>query len=175
MRRIVSSPSSSIASTPTPLGSHENLPTSISNPEARTIIPHPLPTRATDKNRRHSQGQLQLQPVSTPRSVVSGSRIIHRYCHSAMVLFIFATGRLLEVFIWNRWPFMSATDLEMVSYATECIAKALAEAPHWQIIETYWNTTMQKNNIWSIAFEASTNEIFKEVCWSNGPHWILHA
>jgi hypothetical protein len=34
---------------------------------------------------------------------------------------------------------------------------------------------MKQNNIWSIAFEACTREILKEVCWSNGPHWILHA
>jgi len=76
----------------------------------------------------------------------------------------FATGRLLDLYMWNRQPLMSASDLEMVSYATRCFAKALAEAPHWQIIETYWNTTMHRNNIWSIAFEARTKEILKEVC-----------
>jgi hypothetical protein len=43
-------------------------------------------------------------------------------------------------------------------------SKALAEGPHWQIIETYWNTTIQQNNIWSIAFEARTKEILIEVC-----------
>jgi hypothetical protein len=42
--------------------------------------------------------------------------------------------------------------------------KELAEAPHWQILEKYWNTAMQQNNIWSIAFEACTKEILKEVC-----------
>jgi hypothetical protein len=52
----------------------------------------------------------------------------------------------------------------MVSYAMRCAAKALAEAPLWQIIEKYWNTAMQQNNIWSIAFEACTKEILKEVC-----------
>jgi len=66
--------------------------------------------------------------------------------------------------MWNRQPFMSASDLEMVSYATRRVAKALAEGPHWQIIEKYWNTTMQQNNIWSIAFEARTKGILKEVC-----------
>jgi len=66
--------------------------------------------------------------------------------------------------MWNRQPFMSASDLEMVSYATRCVAKALVEAPHWQSIEMYWNTAMQQNNIWSIAFEARTKEILKEVC-----------
>jgi hypothetical protein len=30
---------------------------------------------------------------------------------------------------------MSASDLEMVIYATRCTAKALAEALHWQILE----------------------------------------
>jgi len=56
--------------------------------------------------------------------------------------------------MWNRRPFMSASDLETVSYATQHVAKALAEAPYWQMIETYWNTAMQQNNIWSITFEA---------------------
>jgi hypothetical protein len=59
---------------------------------------------------------------------------------------------------------MRATELERVSYATRRVSKALAEAPHWQIIEMYWNTAMQQNNIWSIAFEAHTKEILKEVC-----------
>ena len=77
---------------------------------------------------------------------------------------VVATGRLLELYMWNRRPFMSATDVEMVSCAMRRIAKAFAEGPHWQIIETYWNTAMQQNNIWSIAFEARTKEILKEVC-----------
>jgi hypothetical protein len=77
--------------------------------------------------------------------------------------------------MWNRRPFMSASDLETVSYATRRVAKALAEAPYWHIIETYWNTTMKQNNIWSIAFEARTKEILKEVCLINGARWILHA
>jgi len=66
--------------------------------------------------------------------------------------------------MWNRQPCMSASDLEMVSYATRCVAKALAEVPHSQIIETYWNTAMQQNNIWSIPFEARSKEILKEAC-----------
>jgi len=66
--------------------------------------------------------------------------------------------------MWNRWPFMSASDLEIVSCATRRIVKALAEAPHWQIIEKYWNTAMQQNNIWSIAFETCTKKILKEAC-----------
>jgi hypothetical protein len=66
--------------------------------------------------------------------------------------------------MWNRRPFLSANDLETVSYATRSVSKALTEGPHWQIIETYWNTAMQQNNIWSIAFEARTKEILKEVC-----------
>jgi len=63
--------------------------------------------------------------------------------------------------MWNRWPFMSASNLEMVSCATRRVAKALAEGPDWQLIEKYWNTAMQQNNIWSIAFEARTKEILK--------------
>jgi len=66
--------------------------------------------------------------------------------------------------MWNRWPFMSASELETESYATRSVAKALAEAPHWQIIGKYWNTAMQQNNIWSIAFETRTKESLKEVC-----------
>jgi hypothetical protein len=81
-----------------------------------------------------------------------------------MTCLVFATGRLLERYMWNRRPFMSASDLETVSYATLCVLKALAEGPPWQIIETYWTTAMQQNNIWSIAFETRTKEIWKEVC-----------
>jgi len=77
---------------------------------------------------------------------------------------VFATGRLVELYMWNRRPFMSATDMETVSYAMRCVSTALAEGPHWQIIERYWNTAMQQNNIWSIAFEARTKGILKEVC-----------
>jgi len=173
--RVVSSPPFVIASTPTPLSGLENMPTPIPNPEARAIITNPLRMRATEKNHRQRQWQLQPQALSTPRSKVSGSRSIHRFGHSDMTRLVFATGRLLELCIWNRRPFMSASDSEMVSYATRRVAKALAEGPHWQIIEMYWNTAMQQNNIWSIAFEARTKEILKEVCWSNGPHWILHT
>jgi hypothetical protein len=38
------------------------------------------------------------------------------------------------------------------------VFKALVEAPDWQIIETYWNTGMHQNNIWSIAFKALIQE-----------------
>jgi len=175
-RRVVSSSASGIASsTPTSLSGLENLPAPIPNPEARAIITNPLRTRATEKNQRQRQWQLQQQAVYTPRSMVSGSRSIHQFGHSDMTRLVFATGRLLELYMWVSRPFMSASDLETVSYATRRVAKVLAEAPHWQIIETYWNTAMQQNNIWSIAFEARTKEILKEVCWINGPLWILHA
>jgi hypothetical protein len=66
--------------------------------------------------------------------------------------------------MWNRRPCMSASDLEIVSFVTRRAVTALAEAPHWQIIETYRNTAMQQNNIWSIALEACTKEILNEVC-----------
>jgi hypothetical protein len=163
-RRVVSSPATGIASTPTPLSGLENLRTPIPNPEARAIITNPLRTRTAEWNQRQRQWQSQTQAVSTPRSVVSGSRCIHRFGHSDMTRLVFSMRRLLELYMWNRRPFMSASDLETVSYATRRIAKALVEAPHWQIIETYWNTAMQQNNIWSIAFEARTKEILKEVC-----------
>jgi len=74
--------------------------------------------------------------------------------------------------MYNRRPFMSASDLEMVRYATQHVAKAFPEAPYWLIIETYWNTAMQQNNIWSIAFVARKKEILKEVCFINGRHCI---
>jgi hypothetical protein len=70
----------------------------------------------------------------------------------------------MEVYMWNRRPVISASELEMVWEETQRAAKALAEAPHWQIIEKYWNTAMQQHNIWSIAFEACTKEILTEVC-----------
>jgi hypothetical protein len=92
-----------------------------------------------------------------------------------MTHLLFAKGRLLELNIWNRRPFMSASDMETASYATRRIAKALDEAPYWQIIEKDWNTAMQQNIIWSIAFEARTKEIMKEVCLISGPRWIIHA
>jgi hypothetical protein len=130
---------------------------------------------ATEKNQRQRQRQLQPQPVSTPRSIVYGSRRIQRFGHSDMMRLVFVTGRLLELYMWNRRPFMSASDLETVSYATRRVAKALAQAPYWQIIEPYWNTAMQQNNIWSIAFEPCTKEILKEVCLINASRWILHA
>jgi hypothetical protein len=44
MCRVVSSPTSGIASTPIPLSSLENLPTPISNPAANGIITHPQQT-----------------------------------------------------------------------------------------------------------------------------------
>jgi hypothetical protein len=69
--------------------------------------------------------------------MVSGSRSIHQSGDSDMKHLVFATGRLLELYMWNRRPFMSASDLEMVGYAMRRIAKAVAEAPHGQIMETY--------------------------------------
>jgi hypothetical protein len=63
----------------------------------------------------------------------------------------------------------------MISIAMTRIAKAVAKSPHWQIMEKYWNTPMQQNNIWSIALEACTKEIWNKVCCSNGPHLILLA
>src|SRR5882757_5409018 len=129
MRRVVSNSASGIASsTPTPLSGLENLPTPIPNPEARAIITNPLRTRATEKNQRQRQWKFQPQAVSTPLSMVSGSCSIHRFGHSNMTRLVFATGRLLELYMWNRRPFMSASDLETESYATRRVAKALAEA-----------------------------------------------
>jgi len=174
-RRVVSNLASGIASTPTPLRGLANLPTPIPNPEAHVTMTYPLQTWATERNQGNRQWKLQPQALSTPWSMLSGHRSIHQSGASDMMRLVFATGRLMELYMLNSLPFMSASDLEIVSYAMQCAAKALAEAPHWQIIEKYWNTAMQQNNIWSIAFEVHTKEILKEVCWSNGPRWILHA
>ena len=65
-RPVVSSPAFGIAITPTLLSGLENLPTLIPNPEAHVIITNPLRTRATEKNQRQRQWQLQPQAVSTP-------------------------------------------------------------------------------------------------------------
>ena len=128
---VVSSPTSGIALTRTALNGLENLPTHIPNPEARVIITNPLRMWATEKNQGYRQWQLRLQAVSTPRSVVSSSRSIQRFGHSDMTHPVFETGRLLELYIRNRRPFVSASDLERVSYVTQRVANALAEAPHW--------------------------------------------
>ena len=100
-RRVVSSPAFGIAITPTPLSGLENLPTLIPNTEARAIITNPLQTRATEKNQRQRPWQLQRQAVSTPSSMVSGSRNIHRFGHSDMTRLVFATVRLIELYMWN--------------------------------------------------------------------------
>jgi len=48
----VSGPAPGIAGTPTSLSGLENLPYTIPNPEARTIITNPLRTRATEQHQR---------------------------------------------------------------------------------------------------------------------------
>jgi hypothetical protein len=130
-RCVESSPISGIAHTPTPLSGLENMPTTISTAEARGIIPSPLRTRVTGSNQRQRQWQLQLQTVSIPRSVVSGSSSIPRLGHPNMTRLVVVTGSVLELYLWNRCPCMSASELETVSWAKRRVAKALAEAPHW--------------------------------------------
>ena len=163
-RRIVSSPAPGIIITPTPLRGLEKLPTPIPNSEARASITNPLRTRPPENNQSHRQWHLQPQELSTHQSLVSGRRSIHRFDDSDMMRLVFATGRLLELYMWNRRPFTCARDSQTVGYATRRISKALAEAPHWQMIDTYWNTAMLQNNIWSIAFEVRTKQILKVVC-----------
>ena len=124
---------------------------------------------------RQRQWQLQQQAVSTPPSIVSVSHSIPQLGYTDMMSLVIATVRVLELNMGNQWLFMNASDTEMVSYATWGVVKALAEALHWQIIEKYWNTTMQQNNIWSIAFKVRTKEILKEVGWCYGPRWIIYA
>jgi hypothetical protein len=155
---------SSIAITPTPLIGFKNLPAPYRNPESHAIITNPLRTQAAADNQRQWKLRLQLHAVSTPQTMVPSSRSFHQFGQSNIPYFTFATTRLLELHLWNRRSFISATNLETLSYATRRISKALSEAPHSQIIETYWNTAFLQNNIWSIAFETHTNEILKQVC-----------
>ena len=54
---------------------------------------------------------------------------------SDMTYLVFATCRLLELYMWNSHPFMGASNLETVCYATRRVSKALTEAQHRQIIE----------------------------------------
>jgi hypothetical protein len=68
--------------------------------------------------------------------MVYGTRSIHQFGHSDMMRLVFATGRLLELYKWNRRLFMSASDVETVGYAMRRVSKALAEDPHGQLIET---------------------------------------
>jgi len=61
---------------------------------------------------------MQWQAVSAPQSAVSGNLSIHRFGYSDMMHYVFATGRLLELHMWNKWPFMGVCDVEMGRYAT---------------------------------------------------------
>jgi hypothetical protein len=97
--RVISRPVLGIACTPSLPTGLENLPTVIPNPEARAIITNALRMRATEKNQRQREWQLQQQVVSTPRSMVSGSRRIHRFRHSDLTLLVLAKGRLLQLYM----------------------------------------------------------------------------
>jgi hypothetical protein len=147
-----------------PLSGLENLPTRISNPEACVIITNPLRMRTRESTHRRRPWELQLQAESTPRSIVSSSCSIHPFGYSDMTGLVLATGRLLTLYMWNRQPLMCGSDLEMVTYTTRHIAKALPQGPHLQIIETYWNTALEQNNIWSISFEPPTKKILNKDC-----------
>jgi len=96
--------------------------------------------------------------------MVSGILSIHQFGHSDMTSLVVATAKLLELYMWKRRPFISTSDLVTVSYATGRGSKPSSEAPYWQMIQTYWNTAMQQNNIWCKAFEPPPNEILKDVC-----------
>jgi len=75
----------------------------------------------------------------------------------------YPTRNLLNIYIPNRGLFISAINLEIVRYAMQRIAKALCKAPHWQILERYWMTTMQQNITLYITLEEWTREILKEL------------
>jgi hypothetical protein len=109
--RVASSLASGIASTTSPPRGLENLPIPIPHPEARTTITNPLRTRATARSQRQRLWQLQPEAVSTPQSVVSGSLSIDRFGRSDMMRLVFATGRLMELYMSNRRPFISAREV----------------------------------------------------------------
>ena len=86
---------------------------------------------------------------------------------------IFATSRLNELYVWARELGMSVSDIDNVSNSTRHVLGALVEAPHWQILDTYWNTAVQQNNIWFIPFETCTMVHFKVVHRATGTCWIV--
>jgi hypothetical protein len=96
--------------------------------------------------------------------MVFGIRSIPQFGPSDLTRRLFASGRLLELYMWKGWPFMSASDLQMGSYATQHLGKELAETPQWQIIEMYRYTAMVQNKILSTVFEVRTNQIWKMIC-----------
>jgi len=110
-RRVASSPASGIATSPNPFSSLEILSTSILNPEARAIVTNPLYTIAIEKNRRQVQWKLQPPVVSTAQCMVSGSRSIQQFAHWDKTRHMFKMGRLLELYMWNRRPLISASEL----------------------------------------------------------------
>jgi len=173
--QVVPSLASGIASIPTPLRGLENLLTPIASPDARATITNSLRTGATERIQRQTQCQLQPQAESTAQSVVSSSYSIDRFGHSDMTHLVFVTGSLMELYMWNKQPFVGASDFERVSYGTQRAGKQFSEAPHLQTIAKYWYTAMQQNNIWFIAFEACAKEILKDVCCSDRQCGILHA
>jgi hypothetical protein len=59
--------------------------------------------------------------------MVAGSHDIHRGGNSDLTLHVFAMGILLDLYICNRQPFMSASDCETVSYAMRRVSKALSD------------------------------------------------
>ena len=150
-----------------PLAGLENRPIPIPNPDARATITNPLRTQSKKsgdkrKDRQWHEAQVQSQEFITPISQVVGSRSIHKYGHTDMTRLVFATSRLVERYMWKKRPFMNAMDLEMVGYKPRRILKVFVN--DLQIIEKRWTTAMQQKDIWSIAFEARSKDILKEVC-----------
>jgi hypothetical protein len=138
---VVSSTSSPTVGAPTPVRRVEYLPTPISNSDVNPIITNPLQRQATERNLNPRPWQIQLQALSTPRSMVTGSCSIHWFGQSDITRLVLSIRRSLEIYMWNTQWVMSVRDSEMVIYATWRIVKAFAEAPHCQTIQTYWNIT----------------------------------
>jgi len=106
--------------------------------------------------------------------MVAGSRTVNLLNSSEVACLVFRIRRLLECDMLITGLWIGASDLKQICYAMRHVAKWLTETPYWQIIEKYWNTTIQQNNIWSIAFVAQTKEIMIEVWQRNGPYWLFH-
>jgi len=143
-RLAVSSRASGTVVRPTPFTGLEHLPSRIPSPEACMMVTNPLRMTAIENNqwKRQWQWQLQSQVISVLRSMVSGSHSIYQFVHSHMTGLVFATGRLLDLYIMNTRPSMSGSDLETVGDATRCFLNTLAEAPQCHIIETFRNTAI---------------------------------
>lgn len=172
---VISCPTSVIAIGPTPQIYLEYLPTPIQNPKSHAIITTPVQTWSTDTNLRKRQWQCPLQAEFTPWSKVCGDPSIHWFGPSDVPRLVFATPKLLNLYMSNRQPFMTVRDFGMAGCATLRIVKVFAETLRSQTVVRCCFTAMQQNNLWSIPFTAHTPEILKHIWYSYGPYGVLEG